>query len=55
MYKTKEEVKKSSREVKYSEDHASLVMWSLQRRNKSQSLEKYDIDLMGILIVKMVE
>lgn len=55
MYINEEEARRASKGVKYSEDHAALVIWSLKKTNRSHSFEQSDLNLMGSLIVERVK
>ena len=50
-----EKGKKEMKSAKFSEDHATLVIWSMRKGSRTSSSQPNDIGLIGNLIVKRVE
>ena len=52
---TEEKIQRPLRVVKYNEEYVSLVIWSLQRGNRTHPSKPSDLDIIGNLIMKRVE
>ena len=51
QYKTEEEVMQAHRGVKFSDDHQALVIWPVEKRDKTRIQEISSIEHTGALIV----
>ena len=55
LFKIEEEVLHAHKGLKYSDDHQALVIWSIEKRDKTSIQEILDVEHIGSLMVYRVE
>ena len=51
QYKIEEEILQAHRGIRFSNDHQALVIWSIEKRNKTRMQEILEVEHAGTLII----